>query len=163
LNTAKPFTISKQLVVQAYRKVKANKGSAGIDGESIEAFEVNLKNNLYRIWNQMSSGSYFPPSVKSVPIPKKSGGIRILGVPTVADRVAQMVVKIMLEPILEPLFDNDSYGYRPGRSAHHALSVTRERCWRYNWVVEFDVKGLFGAPGKAWCFQRVQFPSLERA
>lgn len=163
MNTAKPFTISKQLVVQAYRKVKANKGSAGIDGESIEAFEVNLKNNLYRIWNQMSSGSYFPPSVKSVPIPKKSGGIRILGVPTVADRVAQMVVKIMLEPILEPLFDNDSYGYRPGRSAHHALSVTRERCWRYNWVVEFDVKGLFGAPGKAWCFQRVQFPSLERA
>lgn len=143
MNTAKPFTISKQLVVQAYRKVKANKGSAGIDGESIEAFEVNLKNNLYRIWNQMSSGSYFPPSVKSVPIPKKSGGIRILGVPTVADRVAQMVVKIMLEPILEPLFDNDSYGYRPGRSAHHALSVTRERCWKYNWVVEFDVKGLF--------------------
>jgi len=143
LNTAKPFTISKQLVVQAYRKVKANKGSAGIDGESIEAFEVNLKNNLYRIWNQMSSGSYFPPSVKSVPISKKSGGVRILGVPTVADRVAQMVVKITLEPVLEPIFDDDSYGYRPRRSAHQAIAITRERCWKYNWVVEFDVKGLF--------------------
>ena len=112
MNTAKPFTISKQLVLQAYRKVKANKGSAGIDGESIEVFEANLKNNLYRIWNQMSSGSYFPPSVKSVPIPKKSGGVRILGVPTVADRVAQMVVKITLEPILEPIFDDDSYASR---------------------------------------------------
>ena len=143
MNTAKPFTISKQLVLQAYRKVKANKGSAGIDGESIEEFEANLKNNLYRIWNQMSSGSYFPPSVKSVPIPKKSGGVRILGVPTVADRVAQMVVKITLEPILEPIFDDDSYGYRPGRSAHNAIAITRERCWKHDWVVEFDVKGLF--------------------
>lgn len=143
MNTAKPFTISKQLVLQAYRKVKANKGSAGIDGESIEVFEANLKNNLYRIWNQMSSGSYFPPSVKSVPIPKKSGGVRILGVPTVADRVAQMVVKITLEPILEPIFDDDSYGYRPGRSPHNAIAITRERCWKHDWVVEFDVKGLF--------------------
>jgi RNA-directed DNA polymerase len=130
-------------VLQAYYKVKANKGSPGIDGESIEAFEGNLKNNLYRIWNRMSSGCYFPPPVKAVPIPKKSGGMRILGVPTVSDRVAQMVVKMVLEPILEPVFDEDSYGYRPGRSAHDAIAVTRKRCWNYDWIVEFDVKGLF--------------------
>jgi len=130
-------------VLQAYRKVKSNKGSPGIDGETIEAFEKDLKRNLYRIWNRMSSGSYFPPSVKAVPIPKKSGGMRTLGVPTVSDRVAQMVVKMILEPILEPVFDDNSYGYRPGRSAHDAIDVTRKRCWKYDWVVEFDVKGLF--------------------
>lgn len=141
--STKPFEISKQLVLQAYREVKANKGSPGIDGESIEMFEKDLRNNLYRIWNRMSSGSYFPPSVKAVPIPKKSGGVRILGVPTVSDRVAQMVVKLRLEPMLEPVFDDDSYGYRPGRSALQAIAITRERCWKYSWVVEFDVKGLF--------------------
>jgi RNA-directed DNA polymerase len=130
-------------VLQAFHEVKAKKGSPGIDGESIEVLETDLKNNLYRIWNRMSSGSYFPPSVKAVPIPKKSGGIRILGVPTVSDRVAQMVAKMVLEPILEPVFDVDSYGYRPGRSAHDAITITRKRCWRYDWVVEFDVKGLF--------------------
>lgn len=130
-------------MLQAYRKVKANKGSPGIDGESIEAFEKDLKRNLYRTWNRMSSGSYFPPSVKAVPIPKKSGGTRALGVPAVSDRVAQMVVKMILESILEPVFDDDSYGYRPGRSAHEAIAVTRKRCWKYDWVVEFDVKGLF--------------------
>lgn len=141
--TTKPFAIPKQRVLQAYHEVKANKGSPGIDGESIEAFEEELKNNLYRIWNRMSSGSYFPPSVKAVPIPKKLGGTRVLGVPTVSDRVAQRVVKMVLEPILEPVFDEDSYGYRPGRSAHDAIAVTRKRCWKYDWVVEFDVKGLF--------------------
>lgn len=141
--STKPFVISKQLVLQAYREVKANKGSSGVDGESIEAFEENLKSNLYRIWNRMSSGSYFPPPVKAVPIPKKSGGTRILGVPTVSDRVAQMVAKMTLEPILEPVFDEDSYGYRPRRSAHDAIAITRKRCWKYDWVVEFDVKGLF--------------------
>lgn len=144
LNTAtKPFVISKLLVLQAYQEVKANKGSPGIDGESIEVFEENLKDNLYRIWNRMSSGTYFPPSVKAVPIPKKSGGTRVLGVPTVSDRVAQAVVKRVLEPILEPVFDEDSYGYRPGRSAHDAIAATRKRCWEYDWVVEFDIKGLF--------------------
>ena len=143
MELTKPFAISKQLVLQAYNKVKANKGSPGIDGETIEAFEENLRNNLYKIWNEMSSGSYFPPSVKSVPIPKKSGGTRILGVPTVADRVAQMVVKMTIEPTLEPVFDDNSFGYRPGRSAHDAISITRKRCWQYDWVVEFDVKGLF--------------------
>ena len=143
MNTAKPFVISKKLVMQAYVKVKANKGSAGVDGETLEEFECNLKDNLYKIWNRMSSGSYFPPPVKLVPIPKKLGGTRNLGVPTVSDRVAQMVVKMILEPILEPVFDDNSFGYRPGRSAHDAIAITRKRCWKYDWVVEFDVKGLF--------------------
>ena len=143
MKTAKPFVISKQLVMQAYLKVKANKGSAGVDGESLEGFERNLKKNLYKIWNRMSSGSYFPPPIKAVPIPKKLGGTRTLGVPTVSDRVSQMVVKMILEPILEPIFDEDSYGYRPARSAHDAIAITRKRCWKYDWVVEFDVKSLF--------------------
>ncbi len=114
---AKPFEISKKLVWQAYLEVKSNGGAAGVDKQSIEAFEQNLKNNLYQLWNRLSSGSYFPPAVKAVSIRKKSGGIRILGVPTVSDRIAQTVVKLVLEPILEPVFDEDSYGYRPGRSA----------------------------------------------
>jgi RNA-directed DNA polymerase len=140
---AKPFAISKQAVWEAYKKVKANRGAAGIDEVSLAEFERNLKNNLYKLWNRMSSGSYFPPAVKAVPIPKKSGGVRILGVPTVADRIAQMVVKDAFEPLVEPHFHKDSYGYRPGKSAHDALSVTRKRCWRYDWVLEFDIRGLF--------------------
>jgi len=143
VRSAKPYDISKQLVWEAYLSVKANGGAAGVDKESIEVFETRLKDNLYRIWNRMSSGSYFPPPVKAVPIPKKSGGTRILGVPTVSDRVAQAVVKRILEPILEPLFDENSFGYRPKKSAHDAIAVTRQRCWRYDWVVEFDIKGLF--------------------
>jgi RNA-directed DNA polymerase len=143
MNKTKPYEISKQVVLEAFQRVKANKGAAGIDNESLEAFEANLKNNLYKIWNRMSSGSYFPPPVKAVEIPKKNGGKRILGVPTVADRVAQMVVKIYFEPQVEPHFHPDSYGYRPGKSATDALAVTRQRCWRYDWVLEFDIKGLF--------------------
>lgn len=143
MRSAKPYDISKQLVWEAYLSVKANGGAAGVDKESIEVFETRLKDNLYRIWNRMSSGSYFPPPVKAVPIPKKSGGTRILGVPTVSDRIAQAVVKRILEPILEPLFDKNSFGYRPKKSAHDAIAVTRQRCWRYDWVVEFDIKGLF--------------------
>ena len=139
----KPYQISKHLVWEAYQRVKANKGAAGVDGESLQAFEAKLKDNLYKIWNRLSSGSYFPPPVKGVSIPKKSGGVRMLGIPTVADRVAQSVVKMVLEPILEPVFHEDSYGYRPGRSAHDALAVVRKRNWEYNWVVEFDIKGLF--------------------
>jgi len=130
-------------VLEAFQRVKANKGAAGIDDESLEAFEANLKNNLYKIWNRMSSGSYFPPPVKAVEIPKKSGGKRTLGVPTVADRVAQMVAKIYFEPTVEPYFHSDSYGYRPGKSAVDALAVTRKRCWKYDWVLEIDIKGLF--------------------
>lgn len=143
MESAKPFGISKRLVWEAYREVKANGGAAGVDEESIEGFEVNLKDNLYRIWNRMSSGSYFPPPVKGVPIPKSGGGTRMLGIPTVSDRIAQTVVKKVLEPILEPVFDDNSFGYRPGRSAHDAIAVTRRRCWQYDWVVEFDIKGLF--------------------
>jgi len=142
VNTAKPFTIPKRLVYEAFKVVKSNAGSAGVDRETIDDFETNLKNNLYRIWNRMSSGSYFPASVKAVAIPKKSGGERILGVPTVADRVAQMVVKMLLEPKLEPVFLPDSYGYRPGKSALDAVAITRKRCWQYDWVLEFDIKGL---------------------
>ena len=140
--TDKPFSINKKLVYEAYKAVKSNAGASGVDGQSIEQFEADLQNNLYKIWNRMSSGSYFPPPVRAVSIPKKSGGQRILGVPTVADRVAQMVVKQVIEPDLEPLFLADSYGYRPGKSALDAVGVTRKRCWKYNWVLEFDIKGL---------------------
>ena len=148
MDAPKPYEIPKTLILDAYQRVKANRGAAGIDGQSIEAFEADLKNNLYKVWNRMSSGSYFPPPVKAVEIPKKTGGVRILGVPTVADRVAQMVVKMTLEPKVEPIFHPDSYGYRPGKSAIQALKATRTRCWRYDWVLELDIRGLFGAPGK---------------
>jgi len=141
--TDKPFKISKKQVYDAYKAVKSNAGAAGVDGQTIEQFDANLGRNLYKIWNRMSSGSYFPPPVRAVSIPKKSGGQRILGVPTVADRVAQMVVKQFIEPDLEPIFLADSYGYRPGKSAHDAIGVTRKRCWTYDWVLEFDIKGLF--------------------
>jgi RNA-directed DNA polymerase len=143
MDKTKSYEISKQVVLEAFRKIKANKGVAGIDAESLEAFEANLQNNLYKIWNRMSSGSYFPPAIRAVEIPKKSGGIRLLGVPTVGDRVAQMVAKIYFEPQVEPYFHQDSYGYRPGKSALDAIAVTRQRCWKYDWVLEFDIKGLF--------------------
>ncbi|MBR9976577.1 MAG: group II intron reverse transcriptase/maturase [Bacteroidetes bacterium] len=143
MQLTKSFSIPKRLVREAFQQVKANGGTAGVDRESIEQFERKLKDNLYKLWNRMSSGSYFPPPVKAVPIPKKSGGIRILGVPTVADRVAQTVVKMVLEPMLEPIFDRDSYGYRPGRSALDAVALVRRRSWEYDWVVDFDIKGLF--------------------
>ncbi len=139
----KPFNISKQRVMQAYKLVKANAGSAGVDSQSLEDFEKDLKGNLYKIWNRLSSGCYFPPPVKAVPIPKKSGGERILGIPTVSDRIAQMVVKLEFEPQVEPYFLSDSYGYRPNKSALDAVGVTRQRCWRYDWALEFDIKGLF--------------------
>jgi len=139
----KPYEISKTVVWEAYKRVKANKGAAGIDDETIAGFEVKLKSNLYKIWNRMSSGSYFPPPVKAVEIPKKNGGVRILGVPTVADRIAQMTVKMHFEPLVEPYFLQDSYGYRPNKSAIDAIAITRKRCWKYNWVLEFDIKGLF--------------------
>lgn len=139
----KPYQIPKALVWEAYKRVKANGGAAGVDKESIEVFEGKLGDNLYKLWNRLCSGSYFPPPVKGVPIPKKSGGVRMLGVPTVADRVAQTVVKLVLEPVLEPLFHCNSYGYRPGRSALDAVALVRQRSWEYNWVVEYDIKGLF--------------------
>ena len=139
----KPFNIDKKLVYDAYKAVKANAGAAGVDEQTIEQFDADLMRNLYKIWNRMSSGAYFPPPVRAVPIPKKNGGQRILGVPTVADRVAQMVVKQIVERAVEPIFMPDSYGYRPNKSALDAIGVTRERCWRYDWVLEFDIRGMF--------------------
>lgn len=143
MSKTKPYIISKQLVMEAYQRVKENKGAAGVDQQSLEDFDQNLKGNLYKIWNRMSSGSYFPPPVKAVSIKKKQGGERILGVPTVSDRIAQMVVKLTFEPIVESLFHPDSYGYRPNKSALDAVGITRQRCWHYDYLVEFDIKGLF--------------------
>ena len=143
VDEAKPYFISKHQVYEAYLRVKANKGAAGIDGQTIEMFESRLKDNLYRIWNRMSSGSYFPPAVKAVEIPKADGKTRILGIPTVGDRIAQTVVKMQLEPIVEPKFHEDSYGYRPGKSAHQALAAARKRCWKYDWVVDIDIRAFF--------------------
>src|SRR5664280_2268294 len=139
----KPFSISKHLVWEAYRRVKANKGAPGVDGCSIEDFEADLKNNLYRIWNRMSSGSYFPPPVKAVEIPKPHGGVRVLGVPTVADRIAQTVVAMEFEKRVEPMFHPDSYGYRPGRSALDAVGTCRRRCWENDWVLDLDIQKFF--------------------
>ena len=131
------------MVWEAWKRVKANHGAAGVDEESIADFEKDLKDNLYKIWNRMSSGCYFPPAVRAVGIPKKDGRVRLLGIPTVADRVAQMVAKMYFEPVLEPNFHQDSYGYRLRKSAIQAVEVTRRRCWKYDWVLEFDIKGLF--------------------
>jgi group II intron reverse transcriptase/maturase len=142
--SGKPFDISKREVWEAYEKVKANKGAPGVDGCSIDEFEKDLKNNLYRIWNRMSSGSYFPPPVLAVEIPKPhGGGTRILGVPTVADRIAQTVAARRLEEKVEPIFHPDSYGYRPARSALDAVGRCRERCWRYDWVIDLDIQKFF--------------------
>ena len=140
--TDKPFRIEKRRVYEAYKAVKSNHGAAGVDGETLEIFEKDLARNLYKLWNRMSSGTYFPPPVRAVSIPKTTGGERVLGVPTVSDRIAQMVVKQMIEPDLDPLFLPDSYGYRPGKSSLDAVGVTRQRCWKYDWVLEFDIKGL---------------------
>lgn len=143
MSEAKPFSVSKRVVWEAYERVKANGGAAGVDSETIEEFEKDLKNNLYKLWNRMSSGTYFPPPVRTVEIPKDNWGKRKLGIPTVADRIAQTVVKMSLEPLVEPHFHQNSYGYRPGKSAVEAVGVARERCWRYNWVLDLDIKGFF--------------------
>ena len=140
----KPFAIPKSLVWEAYRRVAANKGAPGVDGQALEEFEADLAGNLYKIWNRMSSGSYFPPPVRAVEIPKPhSPGVRVLGVPTIADRIAQTVAARFLEPLVEPRFHRDSYGYRPGRSAHDALGVCRQRCWKYDWTIDLDVQKFF--------------------
>ena len=143
MGKSKPYGISKWVVWEAYKRVKANGGAAGVDGQEIEEFERDLKNNLYKLWNRMSSGSYFPQPVRRVEIPKDDGGKRPLGIPTVTDRVAQEVAKRYLEPKVEPRFHRDSYGYRPGKSAIEAVGVARRRCWRYNWVLDLDIKGFF--------------------
>jgi len=143
MKEGKSFNISQKQILAAYKLVKVNKGAGGVDGIEFEAYEKYLKNNLYKLWNRMSSGSYFPKSVKGVEIPKKNGKMRLLGIPTIEDRVAQMVVKMVLEPLVEPIFYEDSYGYRPNKSALDAVGKTRERCWKYPWLLEFDIVGLF--------------------
>ena len=143
MNTAKSFELSKHIVLDAYKRVKSNKGGAGVDGVDFVKFEENLKGNLYKIWNRMSSGSYIPPAVRIVEIPKVTGGVRKLGIPTISDRIAQMVAKIYFEPLVEPYFHQDSYGYRPNKSALDAVGKTRQRCCKYNWVIDLDIKGFF--------------------
>lgn len=143
-SSGKSFDIPKMLIWEAYQKVKANKGAAGVDEQSLAEFAVNEQRNLYKIWNRMSSGSYFPPPVKAVEIPKAGGrGVRVLGVPTVADRIAQTAVAMVLEPQVEPVFHADSYGYRPGRSALDAVAACRQRCWDYRWVIDLDIQKFF--------------------
>lgn len=143
MKSTKSYCIAKRTVWEAYKQVKANQGAAGIDDETIAMFEQDLSKNLYKLWNRMSSGTYFPSPVRQVEIPKAKGGFRKLGIPTVSDRVAQSVVKLHIEPILDPMFHPDSYGYRPGKSAKQAIAITRKRCWQYEWVVEFDIKAAF--------------------
>jgi RNA-directed DNA polymerase len=143
MTKAKPFDIPKREVWEAWKHVRANRGAAGVDEQSIQDFEARLSANLYKLWNRLSSGSYLPPPVRRVDIPKANGGTRPLGIPTVADRIAQEVVRRYLEPLLEPKFHPDSFGYRPGRSAIDAIRVARQRCWRYDWVLDLDIKGFF--------------------
>ena len=162
MGKTKPFCISKESVVAAWDIVKANKGTYGVDEQSIEDFELNLKDNLYRIWNRMSSGTYFPPPVKAVEIPKADGSKRLLGIPTVSDRVAQGVVKYYLEPIVEPKFHKDSYGYRPGKSALEAVGAARERCWRHNWCIDLDIKGFFDNLDHTLMMKAIRFHTDEK-
>jgi len=162
VSSDKSLPITKAMVWKAYQLVKRNGKAAGVDGQSLEDFAMDLKNNLYKIWNRMASGSYFPPPVRRVEIPKSGGGSRPLGIPTVADRVAQMVVKQVLEPQLEPIFDQDSYGYRPGKSAHQAVESCRKRCWRYDWAVDLDIKGFFDSIDHALLMRALQVHTSER-
>ena len=143
MGKTKPFSIAKREVWEAYKRVRSNRGAAGIDGQSIEEFEKDLSNNLYKLWNRMSSGSYFPAPVRRVDIPKSDGRLRPLGILTVADRTGQMVAKRYLEPKLEPYFHPDSYSYRPEKSAIEAVGAARKRCWQYNWVIDLDIKSFF--------------------
>ncbi len=142
-NETKSIPISRQEVWQAYKKVRSNRGSAGVDAVSIEEYDANRSKHLYKLWNRMASGSYFPPPVKEVEILKKDGKVRKLGIPTISDRVGQMVIKQLLEPRLEKIFSNNSYGYRPRKNAHQALEEVRKNCWKTDWVIDLDIKGFF--------------------
>ena len=142
-NETKSIPISRQMVLEAYQKVRSNQGSAGVDAISMQEFDANRSKYLYKLWNRMASGSYFPPPVKEVAIPKKDGSVRKLGVPTISDRVGQMVVKMFIEPRLEAVFSPSSYGYRPGKNAHQAIARVRENCWKQDWVIDLDIKGFF--------------------
>ncbi len=162
MTKAKPFEIPKQWVLESYRQVRSRKGAPGYDGQSIEDFEARLRGNLYKLWNRMSSGSYMTPPLRLVKIPKADGGRRPLGIPTVSDRVAQMVVKRELEPRLEPYFHTDSYGYRPGKGALDAVAITRERCWRYPWVVDLDIQAFFDSIDHDLLMRAVRHHTQER-
>ena len=155
IDKTKPYEIDKWTVREAWERVKSKGGGPGIDGQTIEGYEKGLKDNLYKLWNRMSSGSYFPAAVRACEIPKGEGKTRVLGIPTVTDRVAQMVATLILGPAVEPHFHEDSYGYRPNKSAVEAVGKARARCWRYDWVIDVDIQGFFGAPGQTWRFQRV--------
>lgn len=162
VKSAKPFPVSKRQVWEAYKRVKANRGAAGIDGQTLAGFDENVADNLYKLWNRLASGSYMPQAVRRVEIPKADGGVRPLGIPAVSDRIAQMVVKQVLEPVLEPLFHADSYGYRPGKSAHQAIAQARTRCWKFDWVVEIDIKGFFDNIAHALLLKAVRHHTQER-
>ena len=162
MEQTKSLCVSKHSVWEACKRVKANKGAAGVDGQTIKEFEDNLKGNLYKLWNRMSSGSYFPPAVLRVEIPKGDGRMRPLGIPTVADRIAQMVVKQYLEPEMEKHFHPDSYGYRPGKSALDAIGKARKRCWQYDWVVDLDIKGFFDNIDHELMMQAVRVHTSEK-
>lgn len=162
MNKTKPFCISKKSVMAAWERVKANKGTYGIDEESIETFESNLKGNLYKLWNRLSSGTYFPPPVRAVEILKTDGRKRLLGIPTVGDRVAQAVVKNFLEPIVEPKFHQDSYGYRPGKSALDAVGEARKRCWKQDWCIDLDIKSFFDTLDHGLMMKAVRFHTNEK-
>ncbi len=158
----KSFAVSKEMVYNSYLKVCSKDGGAGIDKETIEMFNKDLNGNLYKVWNRMSSGSYFPPPVRTVLIQKKQGGTRPLGIPTVGDRIAQGVVKDYLELILEPLFSVNSFGYRPGRSAHDALAQCEHNCKQYSWVVDLDIKGFFDNISHEWMMKMVSHHTQEK-
>ena len=157
----KSFSISEQVVLEAFEQVKKNKGAAGVDSQSVDEFKENLRDNLYKIWNRMSSGTYFPPPVRAVDIPKEKGK-RTLGIPTVADRVAQTVVKMYLEPVVEPHFHPDSYGYRPNKSATDAVEAARKRCWYHDWVIDLDIRGFFDNLDHSLVMQSVKKFTNER-
>lgn len=162
MEKTKPFEISYQMIEKAFERVKANKGSYGVDEQTISEYEENLRVNLYKLWNRMSSGTYFPKPVKAVAIPKKNGGTRILGIPTVEDRVAQMVAKLYFEPNVEKIFYEESYGYRPNKSAIDAVGKARENCWRKDWVVDFDIKGLFDNINHNYLMKLVKMHTNEK-
>lgn len=158
----KSYEIGKREVFDSYLRVKANQGSAGVDKETLDDFDKNMSGNLYKIWNRMSSGSYIAPSVKEVQIPKKLGGKRPLGIPTVSDRIAQGVIKARLEAILEPKFHRCSYGYRPGRSAHDALRSCKDNCFVYDWVIDLDIKGFFDNISHEWMMKFVEYHTTDK-
>ena len=162
MSSGKPLPITKRMVWEAYQRVRGNGRAAGVDAKSLSDFAENLEDNLYRLWNRMASGSYFPPPVRRVEIPKANGGVRALGIPTVADRIAQMVVKQQLEPALEPHFHPDSYGYRPGKSAHQAVAKARQRCWHADWVLDLDIKGFFDTIDHTLLMRAVRHHTREK-